>query len=81
MQINQHEYTQEEVFEALKNKGYSIELKDFVGYDETFPNGKEAIRYKDHCAIKPGENCTEKNQWQNVAIKEFQKDFTKPKLV
>jgi hypothetical protein len=81
MKINGFEYTTQEVFEALQAKGYEIEAKSFDGFDDTFPGGREYMQLEEYCAIKPGENCTEKNQWENVAIREFQKDFVKPPLI
>ena len=81
MNINGHEYTQEEVFEALHYKGYVIVYYQYILTDETFPGGYEDFLIKTHCAIKDNEIPCEKNLWENVAIREFTKEFIKPKLV
>lgn len=81
MTINGFEYTQEEVFEALRAKGYLI--LPFRTYTETHIHGSSFQKdwYDTHCAVKGSELPSDANTWQNVAIKEFQKRFTKPKLI
>lgn len=81
MKLNGHEYSTEEIFYALRAKGYLIVEFTYMAEDESFPNGTETFKYDTHCAVKDGEAPSEKNLWQNVAIKEFQKHFTKPNLV
>lgn len=81
MKINGFEYTKEEIFEALRVKGYLLLRYNYTGSDETFPNGVQTWAISDLCAVKGAEIPSEKNLWENVAIKEFQKSFVKPKLV
>ena len=82
MKINGFEYTQDEIMEALQNKGYYFVEHDFLFEDETFPNGMETFERTLLCAIKKDkETLTESDILENVAIKEFQKEFIKPKLV
>lgn len=81
MKINGYEYTQEEVLEALREKGYLI--LPFRTYDEEHIHGSGFTKdwYDTKCAVKGDETPSDENVWQNVAIKEFTKNFTKPKLV
>ena len=81
MKINEHEYTQEEIFEALRAKGYLLLRYNYTDTDESFPGGVESFEIKTYCALKGADMPSEKNLWENVAIKEFQKEFVKPKLV
>lgn len=78
--INGFIYTQSEVLDALRNKGYLLLRYSYTGTDETFPNGIETYTIDTLCAVKGSDLPEEKNAWQNVAIKEFQKEFIKPKL-
>ena len=71
MKINGFEYTEQEVLEALRSKGYLI----LVYVSEEI--GRTPIK----CAVKGDELPCEKNMWQNVALKVFQRTFVKPKLV
>ena len=81
MKINGFEYTQEEIWEALRMKGYL--LLPYRTYSETHIHGSVYKKewYNTKCAIKGGELPSDENQWTNVAIREFQKEFVKPKLV
>lgn len=79
--INGHQYTQEEIFEALRAKGYLILRYNYTDTDESFPGGVESFEIKTYCALKGADMPSEKNLWENVAIREFQKGFVKPKLV
>lgn len=81
MKINGYDYSQEEVFEALYRKGYTIVYYQYILTDEIFPGGYEDFTIKTFCAIKCGEKPTQENTWENVAIKEFTKEYVKPKLV
>ncbi|ROI02894.1 hypothetical protein EGH90_12425 [Kaistella haifensis] len=79
--INGFLYTQAEIFEALRTKGYLLLRYNYTDTDETFPGGVETFEIKTYCALKGEDMPCEKNLWQNVAIREFQKEFVKPKLV
>lgn len=81
MTINGFEYTESEVLEALRNKGYLI--LPFMTFNERHIHGSrfEQEWYTTKCAVKGDEVPSERNIWKNVAIKEFQRDFVKPKLV
>lgn len=81
MIINGYEYTQSEVIEALKNKGYYIELWEYHWQDETFPNGITNEVTFIHCALKDNEDASEENIWYKIAEKEFKKTFAKPELI
>lgn len=78
--INGFEYTQEEVLDALREKGYLI--LPFKTYTETPIHGSGFTKdwYETKCAVKGADLPSDDNVWQNVAIKEFTKSFTKPKL-
>lgn len=80
MIINGFNYTQEEVFEALRSKGYLI--LPFRTYKEVHIHGSSFQKewYDTYCAVKD-DNPSDQNVWQNVALKEFHKKYTKPKLV
>ena len=81
MKINGYEYTQEEVLEALREKGYLI--LPYRAYTETHIHGSGFTKdwYNTQCAVKGDETPSDENVWKNVAIKVFTKNFTKPKLV
>ena len=81
MKLNGFEYTEDEILEALRAKGYLILKTELYFEDQTFPNDWEVFRRDVKCAVKGDELPCEKNQWENVAIREFQKNFVKPKLV
>lgn len=81
MKINGHDYTKEEIFEALRKKGYLLLKYTFTDYDVTFPGGIECFEIDTYCALKGGDLPDIKNTWENVAIREFQKSFVKPPLV
>lgn len=81
MKINGYEYTESEVLDALRLKGYLI--LPFKTYNERHIHGSrfEKYWYDTKCAVKGADLPSDENVWQNVAIKEFQKSFTKPKLI
>jgi len=81
MKINGFEYTESEVLEALRKKGYTI--LPYRTYTETPIHGSGFTKdwYDTKCAVKADQLPSDENIWQNVAIKEFQKEFIKPKLV
>ena len=81
MKINGFEYTESEVLEALRKKGYTI--LPYRTYTETPIHGSGFTKdwYDTKCAVKAGQLPSDENVWQNVAIKEFQKEFIKPKLL
>lgn len=81
MKLNGHEYTQTEVFEALRKIGYLLLRYTYIDKDETFPGGTEEFTVETYCALKAGDLPSEKNLWENVALKEFQKTFLKPPLI
>ena len=81
MKLNGHDYSKEEIFEALRTKGYLLLRYTYTGTDETFPGGVENFEIETFCALKGADMPSEKNLWENVAIREFQKGFVKPKLV
>jgi hypothetical protein len=80
MKINGFQYTESEIFEALRAKGYLLLKYTYTGTDETFPGGVETFKIDTFCALKGGDMPSEKNIWENIALKEFQ-NFTKPKLI
>ena len=81
MKINGFEYTESEVLEALRKKGYTI--LPYRTYTETPIHGSGFTKdwYDTKCAVKADQIPSDENVWQNVAIKEFQKEFIKPKLL
>ena len=81
MKINGFEYTEQEVLEALRKKGYTI--LPYRTYTETPIHGSSFTKdwYDTKCAVKADQLPSDENVWHNVAIKEFQKEFIKPKLV
>jgi hypothetical protein len=81
MKINGFEYTESEVLEALRKKGYTI--LPYRTYTETPIHGSGFTKdwYDTKCAVKADQLPSDENIWHNVAIKEFQKEFIKPKLV
>ena len=81
MKINGFEYTESEVLEALRRKGYTI--LPYRTYTETPIHGSVFTKdwYDTKCAVKADQLPSDENIWQNVAIKEFQKEFIKPKLL
>ena len=81
MKINGFEYTEQEVLEALRKKGYTI--LPYRTYTETPIHGSSFTKdwYDTKCAVKADQLPSDENVWQNVAIKEFQKEFIKPKLL
>ena len=81
MKLNGHEYSPAEIFEALRTKGYLLLRYSYIFTDETFPGGVENFEVNTFCALKGGDLPSEKNLWENVAIKEFQKELVKPKLI
>ena len=81
MKINGFEYTESEVLEALRRKGYTI--LPYRTYTETPIHGSGFTKdwYDTKCAVKADQLPSDENIWHNVAIKEFQKEFIKPKLL
>ena len=81
MKINGFEYTESEVLEALRKKGYTI--LPYRTYTEMPIHGSGFTKdwYDTKCAVKADQIPSDENVWQNVAIKEFQKEFIKPKLL
>ncbi|WP_312395676.1 hypothetical protein [Chryseobacterium sp.] len=81
MKINGFEYKESEVLDALRAKGYLI--IPYRTYDEVHIHGSRFVKewYDTQCAVRGDEIPSDENTWQNVAIKEFQKSFTKPKLL
>lgn len=81
MKINGFEYTESEVLDALRLKGYMI--LPFRTFNEIHIHGSRFVKewYSTKCAVKGSELPSDENTWQNVAIKEFQKTFLKPKLI
>ena len=81
MKINGFEYTESEVLEALRKKGYTI--LPYRTYTETPIHGSSFTKdwYDTKCAVKTDQLPSDENIWHNVAIKEFQKEFIKPKLL
>jgi len=81
MKINGFEYTEQEVLEALRKKGYTI--LPYKTYTETPIHGSGFTKdwYDTKCAVKADQLPSDENIWHNVAIKEFQKEFIKPKLL
>ena len=80
MKINGFEYSETEVLEALKIKGYKIIPWIYEFDDETFPNGKTREKIELNCAVKDGEKPAEENIWYKVAEQEFKKKC-KPSLI
>jgi hypothetical protein len=81
MKINGFKYSQEEVFAALRKKGYLLLKFTYIGTEDAFMGGVETFEVNTHCALKGADLPCEKNLWENVAIREFQKTFKKPKLI
>ena len=81
MKINGYEYSESEILEALREKGYHI--LPFKTYHERHIHGSAFHKewFETKCALKEGEIPSEENIYTNVAIREFQKNFVKPKLV
>lgn len=81
MKINGYEYTDEEIQDALRRKGYL--LLPYRTYTETHIHGSRFVKewYDTKVAIKGDQLPSDEYIWTNVAIKEFQKEFTKPPLV
>jgi len=81
MKINGFEYTESEVLEALRKKGYTI--LPYRTYTETPIHGSGFTKdwYDTKCAVKADQLPSDENIWHSVAIKEFQKEFIKPKLL
>ncbi len=52
MKLNGFEYTESEIFEALRKKGYLLLRYTYTGTDETFPGGIETFEINTHCALK-----------------------------
>lgn len=80
MIINGFTYTEEEILDALRQKGYLI--LPYRDYHETHIHGSGFVKewYDTKCAVKGAELPSEKNIWTNVAIREFQKEMKKPPL-
>lgn len=81
MILNGHEYTQEEIFEALRQKGYLLLRFTYKCKEDAFMGGFEYHDIDTYCALKGADMPSEKNLWENVAIREFQKSFLRPPLI
>ena len=81
MKINGYEYSEVEVLEALRKKGYLI--LPYRTYTEEHIHGSTFVKdwYETKVAIKGEQLPSDEYIWTNVAIKEFQKEFTKPPLM
>lgn len=82
MKINDHEYTKEEILEALKKKGYLIAVHTF--HDEEHIHGSRFVKhhYTTECALRKGKDFpNEDNQWHLIAKKEFENPIVKPPLI
>lgn len=81
MKINGYEYTESEVLEALRLKGYLI--LPFKTYNERHIHGSrfEKEYYNTNCAVKGSDLPSDESVWHKVAVEEFQKFFAKPKLI
>lgn len=81
MKINGFEYTESEVLDALRLKGYLI--LPFKTYNERHIHGSrfEKEYYNTYCAVKGADLPSDESIWYKVAGKEFQKAVTKPKLI
>lgn len=80
MKINGFEYSENEVLEALKSKGYNIVRWTYHWQDETFPNGNSNEVTIVMCALSAGEVPSENNIWYKVAEQQF-KIIEKPSLI
>lgn len=80
MEINGFEYSQQEVLEALKKRGYLI--LNFETFEESHVHGSCFARtnISTKCAVKGGDVPSDENVWQIVAKKEFEKAISKPPL-
>lgn len=81
MKINGFEYTEQEVQDALRKKGYL--LLPYRTYTERHIHGStfEKDWFETKVALKGAELPSDERIWTNVAIKEFQKEFVKPQLI
>lgn len=81
MIINGFNYTEEEILEALRRKGYEIVPYRYYTLSHVHGSRFNKEWYDTKCAVKGDELPCEKNIWTNVALKEFQKEIKKPPLV
>lgn len=81
MKINGFTYTEEEILDALRTKGYIILPWVWEYKDETSPGQAKVERSQTKVALRADDMPCEKNIWTNVAIREFQKEMRKPPLV
>ncbi|WP_187477828.1 hypothetical protein [Amniculibacterium sp. G2-70] len=81
LKINGYNYSKEEVLDALRGRGYLV--LPYKTYTETHIHGSRFVNdyYNTHVAIKGDQLPSDEYIWTNVAIREFQKEFVKPKLV
>ncbi|HCM34140.1 hypothetical protein [Chryseobacterium sp.] len=81
MEINGFEYSQQEVIEALKAKGYLI--LNYETFTEEPIHGSTFIKHHItiKCAVKGNELPSDDNVWFLVAKKEFTKPESKPSLI
>lgn len=81
MEINGFDYSQQEVLEALKKRGYLI--LNYETYEETPIHGSCFARtnISTKCAVKGGDIPSDDNIWSEVARKEFEKPIIKPPLL
>ena len=80
MKINGFEYSQEEVLEALRLKGYLILPYKTYTEEHIHGSGYHKEWFETKVAIKGDQLPCDEYIWHNVAIREFQKEFVKPKL-
>ncbi|SEG39015.1 hypothetical protein SAMN05421847_2167 [Halpernia humi] len=82
MIINGHEYTKEEIFEALKMKGFTLLPFIYQDQEAAFMGGVDFFEVTTKCAVKGYDLPALKNTWDKVALKEFEKtNTTKPPLI
>ncbi|PWN62292.1 hypothetical protein [Chryseobacterium oncorhynchi] len=81
MEINGFEYSQQEVLDALKAKGYLI--LNYETYEETPIHGSCFARtnISTKCAVKGNELPSDDNIWHLVAKRIFSKPESKPSLI
>lgn len=80
MNINGFEYTETEILDALKEKGYLI--LPYHTFNEYNLHGSTYIKdwYTTKCAVKGADLPSDENIWHKVALLEFSSTIVKPKL-
>lgn len=81
MKINGYEYSENEILDALRKKGYLI--LPYKTYNESHIHGSHFHKewYNTKCAVKGAEIPSDENIYSKVAVREFEKEFTKPNLM